>query len=83
MEDGRAIIEVNMARYAGMTTVERLGEAGLLEEFLIAASKSNSERMIYLLSTVEMDIFDARITVEKILRNPDKYGIAPARQPKD
>ena len=40
------------SRYAGMTTDERLFDAGLLSEWKLAASSRNRERMIELL---EMD----------------------------
>jgi len=41
-------------RYAGMTTNERLFEAGLLSEWTAAARSRNRERMIELLSKVDL-----------------------------
>ncbi len=61
------------SRYAGMTTNERLFEAGLLAEWNAAARSRNRERMIELLRKVDLGD-QAEWIVDTVLLNPGKYG---------
>ena len=61
------------SRYGGMTTNERLFEAGLLSEWNSAARSRNRERMIELLSKVDLGD-QAEWIVDTVLSNPGKYG---------
>ena len=59
--------------YAGMTTNERLFEAGLLSEWNVAASSRDRERMIELLGKVDLGD-QAEWIADTVLSNPEKYG---------
>lgn len=61
------------SRYAGMTTNERLFEAGLLSEWTAAARSRNRERMIELLGKVDLGD-QAESLTDTVLSNPGKYG---------
>jgi len=61
------------SRYAGMTTNERLFDAGLLLEWSAAARSRNRERMIELLGKVDL-ADQAEWIVDTTLSNPAKYG---------
>jgi len=61
------------SRYTGMTTNERLFEAGLLSEWKAAARSHNRKRMIELLGKVDLEQQAESIT-ETVLSNPGKYG---------
>ena len=60
-------------RYAGMTTNERLFEAGLLSEWNAATSSRDRERMIELLGKVDLGD-QAEWIADTVLSNPEKYG---------
>jgi hypothetical protein len=61
------------SQYAGMTTNERLFEAGLLSEWNAAARSRNRERMIELLGKVDLGD-QAEWIADTVLANPGKYG---------
>lgn len=61
------------SRYAGMTTNERLFDAGLLSEWTAAARSRDRERMIDLLGKVDLADQAESIT-DTVLSNPGKYG---------
>lgn len=61
-------------RYAGMTTNERLFEAGLLDPFGAAARRRDQPAMIALLEQVELTSDEARWIAETVLANPARYG---------
>ena len=61
------------SRYAGMTTNERLFDAGLLSEWTAAARSRGRERMIDLLGKVDLEDQAESIT-DTVLSNPGKYG---------
>jgi hypothetical protein len=56
-----------------MTTNERLFEAGLLSEWTAAVRSRSRERMIELLSKVDLGDQAESIT-DTVLSNPGKYG---------
>ncbi len=60
------------SRYAGMTVNERLFEAGLLEAFDTAAKARERSEMIRILNHV--DVADAALSADTILRHPHRYG---------
>lgn len=62
------------SQYAGMTTNERLLEAGLLSEWNDAARSRNRERMIELLCKVDLGDQAGQIA-DMVLSNPAKYGL--------
>ncbi|QKG71205.1 hypothetical protein [Erythrobacter mangrovi] len=59
-------------RYTGMTVVERLFHAGLMEAFDTAVRARNRAKLLHLLRLV--DIEDARASVDMILKDPERYG---------
>jgi hypothetical protein len=61
------------SRYAGMTTNERLFDAGLLSEWTAAARSRSRERMIELLGKVDLGD-QAESIADTVLSNPGKYG---------
>ena len=61
------------SRYGGMTTNERLFEAGLLSDWKVAASSRNRDRMIELLGKVDLGE-QAEWIADTVLANPGKYG---------
>ncbi|HVT37842.1 MAG TPA: hypothetical protein VHE78_02240 [Gemmatimonadaceae bacterium] len=62
------------SRYAGMTTNERLFEAGLLDAFDRAARARDREEMTRLLKATELPSSEAARIVESVLANPTRYG---------
>jgi hypothetical protein len=70
---GRKTTMQRESRYAGMTTNERLFDAGLLSEWNVAACSRNRERMIELLGKVNLADQAESIT-DTVLANPQKYG---------
>ena len=61
------------SRFAGMTTNERLYEAGLLVSFDKAAKRRDRAAMIAVLNQVELADQGAQI-VDAILAKPKSYG---------
>ena len=61
------------SKYAGMTTNERFFEAGLLSDWDAAARSRHRERMIELLSRVDLGD-QAEWIADTVLSNPEKYG---------
>ena len=61
-----------MGALDGMTTNERLFEAGLMQEFDEARKALDAERMIALLVRVELGD-QARAIVDDVLSNPERY----------
>jgi len=61
-----------MSKYDGMTTNERLWEAGILDSFDEAMRELDGVRMKELLVMVDLDD-QADHIVETILRNPELY----------
>jgi cytochrome c553 len=61
-------------KYAGMTTNERLHEAGLIDQFDDAAKGRNKEQMIHILRNVELSENDAEAIANTILADPKRYG---------
>ena len=59
--------------YSGMTVNERLYSAGLLEQWDAAVVSRNRERMLQLLSEVDLED-QADWIVSTVLANPQKYG---------
>ncbi|HKU47963.1 MAG TPA: hypothetical protein VJQ58_13835 [Burkholderiales bacterium] len=60
--------------YAGMTVNERLFEAGLMEDFEAAVRARDRERVISVLTRVELSPEDAAFTVDTIFGSPQRYG---------
>ena len=61
-----------MTNWDGMTTNERLLEAGLLDTFDAAARKRDRAEMIDLLTRANGS--DPEWIADKILANPERYG---------
>jgi len=61
------------SRYAGMTTNERLFEAGSLSEWNAAARLPNRDRMIELRGKVDLGD-QAEWIADTVLSNAGKYG---------
>jgi hypothetical protein len=61
------------SKYGGMTVNERLSVAGLIDEWDVAAKSRNRDRMIEVLSKVELSQQAAEIT-DTVLANPRRYG---------
>jgi hypothetical protein len=61
------------SKYGGMTTNERLYEAGLLSEWDAAARSRNRERMVVLLGKVDLED-QAEWIADTVLSSPGKYG---------
>ena len=62
-----------MGKYDGMTTNERLFNAGLLDVWKRAATARNRAEMIEILGQIGL-ADQADVVVETILANPAKYG---------
>ena len=62
------------SEYSGMTTNERLFNAGLLDDFDAAARARDDERMVAILQQVEFSESEARSITDTTLTNPEKYG---------
>jgi hypothetical protein len=60
--------------YTGMSTNERLSAAGLLTEWDQAVRLRNRERMMQLLSQVDLSEQAASIA-DTVLANPKRYGL--------
>jgi hypothetical protein len=67
------------SRYAGMTTNERLFDAGLLSEWTAAAHSRNRERMIELLAKVDLGDQAESIT-DTVLSNPREIWFLALRR---
>ena len=61
------------SKYSGMTTNERLFEAGLLDTFDQAARRRDRAAMIAALDQVELEDQSAHVA-DTILANPKFYG---------
>jgi hypothetical protein len=61
-------------QYAAMTVNERLGVAGLFQQFDEAVSRSDRSKMIEILCSVEIDAEQASRTADSILTNRKYYG---------
>jgi hypothetical protein len=61
-------------RLAGMTINERLGELGLFDEWDLAARAHDRAKMIKVMRRCYLTQEDAESTVDRILKNPTKYG---------
>jgi hypothetical protein len=70
--EARRLVEDYSTRYAGMTINERLFNSGLVADFDAAARTRSRERMIRILSV--LDVEDATQSADAILRNPEWYG---------
>ena len=64
---------VTDSKYSGMTTNERLFEAGLLDTFDQAARRRDRAAMIAALDQVELEDQSAHVA-DTILANPKFYG---------
>ena len=60
--------------FSGMTLNERLFEAKLLKEFDSAVEQKDKERLINILTKVDISGDEAEKTVTTILENPQDYG---------
>ena len=65
---------VTMADYSGMTTNERLFEAGLLDAFDDAVRNGHRRKMIDLPTLVQFEEDAANGMVDRILADPTRYG---------
>lgn len=63
-----------MGKYDGMTTLERLFVAELLESFDAAAKIRDENKMVEILMKTEFSEIDARSIAETTLKNPKMYG---------
>jgi len=61
-------------KYVGMTTNERLCEAGLMDQFDDATKGRNKEQMRHILRHVELSENDAEAIADTILADPKRYG---------
>jgi len=61
------------SRYEGMTTNERLFDAGILQAFSDAVSTRDRAEMIRLLASV--DIEEPAWSADTILQEPERYGL--------
>jgi hypothetical protein len=61
------------SRYDGMTVNERLFEAGLIPEWDAAARSRNRDKMVELLTKVDLGEQAERI-LDTVLSNPEQYG---------
>ncbi len=61
-------------RFTGMTTNERLGTAGLFDEWDRAAFARDRDGMIEVLQKVELTETEAASVADSVLQNPAKYG---------
>jgi len=66
-------LAVTDSKYSGMTTNERLFEAGLLDTFDQAARRRDRAAMIAALDQVELEDQSAHVA-DTILANPKFYG---------
>lgn len=63
-----------MGQYAGMTTLERLASAGLLEAFDKAILGGDRTEACRILTLVEIAESEATAIVSTVLSSPRKYG---------
>jgi hypothetical protein len=63
-----------VGKYSGMTTNERLFNAGLLDAFDNAAQSGDKAEMVRLFSQVEFDAEGATRIAEAVLADPTRYG---------
>ena len=63
-----------MSRFKGMTTNERLCEAGLLEAFDAAIRRRDRVAAEAILEQVELPHPEAEAIVRAVLKNPKFYG---------
>ncbi len=63
-----------MSQFEGMTVNERLGVAGLMDEFDAAILSKDKAAAISILQQTELPVEAATETVTEILENPGMYG---------